>query len=256
MLGKTQIKYIQSLRQNRYRQLHGAYVIEGEKIVGEYIARDYPLSNIYAVDDWMSGNQQLLQAKKLNATVVSEGDLKKISTLTTPNKVLAIAAIPSAIELESLPLNKGLHIALEAIRDPGNLGTIIRTADWFGIDSIICSEDCVDAYNPKVIQAAMGSMIRMKTIYVKDLAILKGLSKLPIYAATLSGKNIYHEKLPVDAIILIGNESKGLSEPLIKMSSLQITIPRFGKAESLNAAVATGMLMSFFRSNERKAASL
>ncbi len=249
MLGKTQIKYIQSLRQKKYRHANGLYVIEGEKIVNEYIAPGYSLSNIYAVEEWLDENLALLRKKNLPFTKISERELKQISSLATPNKVVALARLPGLTTPEELSilLTKGLHLALETIQDPGNLGTIIRTADWFGVDSIICSDDCVDAYNPKVVQSAMGSLARVKIIYATDLTNLKGLSNLPVYAATLDGENIFEEKLPKNAIILIGNESKGLSESLIRTATKQISIPRFGKAESLNAAVAGAIILSHFR---------
>lgn len=249
MLGKTQIKYIQSLWQSKYRRLHGTYLIEGEKIVTEYIRQSYPLSAIYAVDEWADENRDLLRKFESALTIINEQELKKISTLTTPNKVVALAKLPEIPSLEGMEslLQKGLYLALESIRDPGNLGTIIRTADWFGIASIICSDDCVDACNPKVVQAAMGSLARMKIVYVKDLISLSGLSNLPVYAATLHGKNIFNEKLSGDAIILIGNESKGLSEKAIGLSTKQVSIPQFGQAESLNAAVAAAVIMAEFR---------
>ncbi len=248
MLSKIQVKFIQSLCHKKHRHEHGTYLIEGEKIVNEYIRLDYPLVNIYAVDEWADENNDLLRKSK-SLVIVREQELKKISTLTTPNKVIAIAKLPEMPSLEGMAslLKKGLHIALESIRDPGNLGTIIRTADWFGVDSIICSDDCVDAYNPKVVQAAMGSLARMRIIYIRELTTLKELSTLKIYAATLEGKNIFKENLSADAIVLIGNESKGLSEQTIGLSTKQISIPQFGKAESLNAAVAAGVIMAEFR---------
>jgi len=249
MLSKNQIKYIQSLSEVKHRRLNEMYVIEGEKIVSEYINEDYPLANIYALEEWERENRNLLGKNRSLLTVVTEQELKKISTLTTPNKVVALAKLPEILSLKGMEslLQKGLHIALESIRDPGNFGTIIRTADWFGIDSIICTDDCVDAYNPKVVQAAMGSLARMKIIYVRDLTTLKELPNLKIYAATLEGKNIFKEKLPADAIVFIGNESKGLSEQAIGLSTKQISIPQLGKAESLNAAVAAGVVMAEFR---------
>jgi len=248
MLVKAQIKYIQSLRQGKYRHRHRAYVIEGEKIADEYIQQDYPLLNIYAVESWIAQNESLLRNKGLSATPVSERELKQLSSLTTPNKVLAVAKLPSAWRIFNL--NKGLHLALESIRDPGNLGTIIRTADWFAIDSIICSEDCADAWSPKVVQAAMGSLARVKILYT---AIPSLNINLPVYAATLSGKNIFHEKLPADAIILIGNESKGLSESALALATHPISIPRLGRAESLNAALAAGIVMAMFRRRQATA---
>ncbi|HXH18581.1 MAG TPA: RNA methyltransferase, partial [Chitinophagales bacterium] len=253
MPGKPQIKYIQSLSLKKYRHRYGIYVIEGEKIVSEYILNDYPLNNIYAVKDWILKNRALLQRKKLAITEVSERELKQISLLATPHNVLALARMPEMPSLQAIKsrLQHGLHLALEAIQDPGNLGTIIRIADWFDIGSIFCSEDCVDAYNPKVVQASMGSLARVKIIYaggmIKSLKSIPSLTSLPLYAATPDGENIFAEELPTDAVILIGNESKGLSEGLLKIAERRVGIPRYGKAESLNAAVAAGIVVAVFR---------
>lgn len=249
MLSKAQIKYIQSLQQKKLRHTHYVYVVEGEKIIYEYIQSDYPLDNIYATEEWISENLALLQKKKLSVVEVTSRELEQISSLTTPNKVLALAKMPelpsAKVGLASL-LTKGLHLALDNIQDPGNLGTIIRTADWFGVDSIICSEDCVDAYNSKVVQATMGSLARVK-IFTTELSSLFEKSSLPVYAATLEGENIFNKKLLKDAIVLIGNESKGLSNELAQLAHKKISVPRFGKAESLNASIAAAVILALFR---------
>lgn len=250
MPGKTQIKYIQSLRQKKYRHLHRLYVIEGEKIVHDYLMQDYPVCSIYAVEEWLRDNAALLRTKKLPCTVVTPGGLKRLSSLATPHKVIALAKMPETAPPPGgwAPLfTSGLHLALHAIQDPGNLGTIIRTADWFGIDTIVCSEDCADAFNPKVVQAAMGSLARVRIIYDRKFFSEIRSLPLPVYATTLHGENIFTEKFPAHAVILIGNESKGLPEVLLKAATRQITIPRYGKAESLNAAVAAGIVMAWFR---------
>ena len=248
MLSKTQIKYIQSLRQKKYRHLHGVYIVEGEKIVSEYILQDYPLINIYADSQWSIENHNITSKESPPLTIVNEQELRKISTLSSPNKVVALARLPAQLSENKMAalLGRGLHLGLEALRDPGNLGTVIRTADWFGFDSIICSEDCVDAYNPKVVQASMGSLARVRMIYTSIASILKS-TKLPVYAACVEGENIFEETLPSDAIIVIGNESNGLSEGTMNLSSKKVRIPRFGKSESLNAAVAAGIIMVEFR---------
>ncbi len=236
------------MQQKKLRHTHYVYVIEGEKMMQEYLQSDYPLDNMYATEEWITENQTLLRKKKLTAVEVTTRELEQISSLTTPNKVVALAkmqAIPSLKAMESL-LVKGLHLALENIQDPGNLGTIIRTADWFGVDSIICSEDCVDAYNSKVVQATMGSLARIK-IYTTELSSLFKKSPLPVYAATLEGENIFNQKLLKDAIVLIGNESKGISDKLAQLAHKKISIPRFGKAESLNASVAAAVILALFR---------
>ena len=251
MLGKAQIKYIRSLQNKKIRHTHFVYVIEGEKIVAEYIHSDYPLNNIYAAEDWLDENAALLKKKNIPAAKVSQRELEQISSLATPNKVLALAKMqptPAPAEMKSI-LSKGFHLALDNIQDPGNLGTIIRTADWFGAATVFCSNDCVDAYNPKVAQAAMGSLARVKIIYT-DLPVILTNSPLPVYAATLNGENLFSEKLPGSAIVLIGNESSGLSEKLIQFAAKTISIPRFGKAESLNAAVAAAVIMAAFRNGQ------
>jgi TrmH family RNA methyltransferase len=248
MLSKAQIKYIQSLHNKKLRHTERVYVIEGEKIIHEYIQSNYPLGNIYATTGWTEENRDLLQKKNLGCIVISQKELDQISSLTTPNKVVALAemgAIPTPKVMESL-LATGLHLALDSIQDPGNFGTIIRTADWFGVESILCSTDCVDAYNSKVVQATMGSLARVKINYTDLEAVLQKTS-LPVYAAVLEGDNIFNQKLPMNAIVLVGNESKGISEPLKGMSTKKISIPRFGKAESLNASVAAAVVLALFR---------
>ncbi len=250
MLGKAQIKLIQSLSNKKFRQQHGLYIIEGEKIIHDYIQHHAPISNIYAVEEWLNKYEQELTRQQLPFTTVTEKELERISTLTTPNQAIALVKIQKPILPDAAQLTKGLYLALDAIRDPGNLGTIIRTADWFGVEHVFCSEDCVDAYNPKTVQSAMGSLARVKVHEVpleKYLRELKSSNSIKIYAAALDGKNMFEEKLPVNALLLIGNESKGLSAQIISYATHQIAIPRFGKAESLNAAVATGVLMAMFR---------
>ncbi len=243
MLGKAQIKYIQSLRQKKIRHTEQAYIVEGEKIVGEYIQFNHPLKSIYATRLWIRENEDHIQRKKLHVVEVNEKELKKISTLTTPNKVLAVAEMNSGKKPD---LISGFHIALENIQDPGNMGTIIRTADWFGVDSILCSENCVDIYNPKVVQSAMGSLLRVK-IYFVSLSEVLNATRLPTYAATLEGKSIVRQELPEDAILLIGNESQGISESILELVKNRVTIPRVGGAESLNASIAAAVLMAYFQ---------
>lgn len=253
MLSKAQIKYIQSLQNKKLRHTERVYVVEGEKIIHEYIEGNYPLGNIYATADWMEENRALLLKKKLSAVEISNKELEQISSLTTPNKVVALARMPEIPSLKGMEsplidslLISGLHLALENIQDPGNLGTLIRTADWFGVSSILCSEDCVDAYNSKVVQAAMGSLARVR-IYYTDLHPLLEKASLPVYAATLEGENIFTQKLPQNAIILIGNESKGVSASLKAVVKKELNIPRFGKAESLNASIAAAVILALLR---------
>jgi TrmH family RNA methyltransferase len=234
MLSKAQIKYIQSLQHKKYRQKSGQFIAEGDKIVPELLSEGVPVQEVYATPSWISAHEQLLSTVRV--TVVDEVVLKQISALTTPNQAIALLDIPEPVPLV---LKGVVTIALESIQDPGNLGTIIRIADWFGIKQIVCSPDCVDVYNPKTIQATMGSIARVRIV---ESEILPLLDEAPSYAATLQGTNIVEFKKIEEGIILIGNESRGLSGPIINACTHRITIPRLGGAESLNAAIATGII--------------
>ena len=246
MLSRAQIKYIQSLQVNKFRHSHGVYIAEGEKTVHELLMSNSPIDAIYATATWVTSNAMILNARHPDFDIVSDDELKKISTLTTPNQVLALAKIPDT----TIPakLEPGIYIALDNIQDPGNLGTIIRTADWFGLSGVICSDNTVDAFNPKVVQATMGSLLHLPVWYGDLIKTFATNNHLQVMAAVLAGNNIYETQLPKEGIILIGNEGKGVSDELIKMATLKLTIPKFGHAESLNASVAAGVLMGLIRS--------
>ena len=234
MLSANQKKFVNSLKQKKFRNQHHCFVVEGVKMVEELLLSDFKIDTIYALSDWAT------QHPKLKVEVISEKELKSISSLVTPNKVIAIVQQKEKI---SSDLSKLLTIALDDIQDPGNFGTIIRTADWFGITNIICSEDCVDVYNPKVIQATMGSLFRVNVYYTNLATFLKKNSNLTIYGALLNGKDISCKKLTsAGSILLMGNESKGIAENLIPLVTEKIAIPKFGNAESLNVATATAIL--------------
>ncbi|MBV7533600.1 RNA methyltransferase [Chitinophaga sp. sic0106] len=240
MLSKAQIKYIQSLQHKKNRQKSSQYIAEGDKIVQELLLAGMPVKAVYATADWIAGHTEVL--KKLDASAVytvEEAVLKQLSALTTPNKAMALLDMPAASA--QLPGKGSLVLALEAIQDPGNMGTIIRIADWFGIKEIVCSPDCVDVYNPKTIQATMGSIARVR-ISETDIKSFLENTALPSYAATLHGKDITQFSRLTEGIILIGNEGRGLSDEVTSAATHQITIPRLGGAESLNAAVATGII--------------
>jgi TrmH family RNA methyltransferase len=242
MLSKAQIKYIQSLQHKKYRQKSGQFIAEGDKIVPELLLEGIPVQEVYATAAWVSTHESLLaRTPGVQVTVVEEGILKQLSALTTPNQALALLNIPDNTEVEPGALKGTVSLALETIQDPGNLGTIIRIADWFGIRQIICSPDCVDAYNPKTIQATMGSIARVRILEGDIVAVLQ-TAGVPSYAATLHGRNIVEFSALTEGIILIGNESRGLSEAVIHASTHKITIPRLGGAESLNAGVAAGII--------------
>lgn len=240
MLSKAQIKYIQSLQHKKYRQKFSQFIAEGDKIVQELLQGGRAVQAIYATGDWLLDHRALAEtATGIDVQEIEPVVLKQLSSLSTPNQALALVDIPPSPE----PVLQGhITLVLETVQDPGNLGTIIRIADWFGIRQIICSPDCADVWNAKTIQATMGSIMRIPVI-VKDIPeLLAGNKHIPAYAATLHGDNIVQTPKISEGMILIGNESRGLSEEVLQLCSHHITIPRIGQAESLNAAVATGII--------------
>jgi RNA methyltransferase, TrmH family len=241
MLGKSQAKYIQSLGQKKVRDEEGVFIAEGPKIVAELLASaNAKIQQLYALPAWIKTNHQDCNGVEL--VEADEKDLEKISQLTTPNQVLAVIKkfdIPGHIQTK-----EAVSLVLDTIQDPGNLGTIIRIADWFGIEQIICSNDCADSYNPKVVQSTMGSIARVNVFYT-DLAVwLMDQKDVFIYAAALEGQNVAAMKKINEGLIVIGNESKGISPSIVELVDVKVTIPRKGSAESLNAAVATGIILS------------
>ncbi|MFW2478153.1 MAG: TrmH family RNA methyltransferase [Sediminibacterium sp.] len=235
MLSKNELKYIQSLCQKKQRISERLFLAEGTKLVAELLEAGYPIKNIYALESWEA------PLPDLPITRISPIELEKISTLQTPNQVVVVA---EQREPTGEPVLKNkLTLVLDGIQDPGNLGTIIRIADWFGIDQIIASNDTVELYNPKVIQATMGSFLRVK-IWYRELEELLTTINVPVYGALLNGTSMYATKPPKEALLVIGNESKGIRENILPYIKHAITIPRTGKAESLNAAVATGILLA------------
>ena len=240
MVSKSQLKYIQSLGQKKHRDTEEVFVAEGPKLAKELIqSKNAELVQIFALNEWIGENKDLL--KNINVIAINETELERMSQLTTPNKVVAIV---KKFEPGEPVIKERLSLVLDAIRDPGNLGTIIRIADWFAISQIICSLDCADVYNPKVVQATMGSIARVN-VYYRDLpSWLKQAPGLRIYAAMLEGKDVTKMQVIKDGLIIIGNESAGISTELLECANERISIPRKGKAESLNAAVATGIILS------------
>lgn len=239
MVTKNQIKLITGLQQKKFRQTHKLFIAEGEKVITELINANFELENLWVTELIFNG---ISETKK---NEISISDLKKISCLTTPNNCLAVFKIP----VQKSVSYKGLKVVLDDIRDPGNLGTIIRLCDWFGVNELICSNETVDLYNPKVVQASMGSIARVSVTYV-DLINYLYETKLPIYGTFMDGKNVYQEKLLENAILLLGNEGKGISKGLEKLVAHKIAIPRFGnlqKTESLNVATATAIFLSEFK---------
>lgn len=236
MLSRNELKYIQSLCQKKQRQSEGLFIAEGTKLAEELLNSGYPVRKIYATNDWVPPS-----SLKTDLVIITDEELKRISNLQTPNKVLIIAEqLPQNAKWEIGP---GITLLLDGIQDPGNLGTLIRIADWFGIKQIIAGEHTAELYNPKVIQSTMGSFIRVKLSY-QSLEEVLLLNKLPVYGALLKGENVNKMQPVKDGLLIIGNESKGISAGLLPFITDPVTIPRIGGAESLNAAVAAGIILS------------
>lgn len=245
MLSKSKLKYVQSLKLKKKRDSLQRFVVEGEKMVKELLNSDFEVEEVFVLNDW-TDNIPTHYAKAIN--IVTLPELKKLSFLSTPNKVMAIVTQPNYI-INYKKINKTFSLYLDGIRDPGNMGTILRIADWFGISAVFCSIDCVDIYNPKVIQASMGAFLRVKTSIVLFENLKKEVGDIPIYGATMAGENVFKSSLSKEGILVIGNEGAGISAAILQELTHAISIPRHqqGGAESLNAAIATGILCALFR---------
>ena len=240
-ISKNQLKLITSLSQKKYRQKHNLFIAEGVKVLNELLNSPFEIETLFCTDDF----ETTISEKKI--VRISETELKKVSTLKSPNKALGIFKIPKEKALQ----NSGLTIALDAINDPGNLGTIIRLCDWFGVTQLVCSKDTVDCYNQKVVQASMGSLTRV-SIYYTDLENYITKSNLDTFIADMDGENVYKTKFPKEGILIMGNEANGVSEEIKSLLQYKISIPRFGETqetESLNVATATAILLSEFKRN-------
>lgn len=239
MLSKNEIKDIQSLRQKKFREERQLFTAEGPKVVSELLAiAPHHFNKVYGLEDWVKENKHLLQ--NIPHEIITDIELEKLSQLQTPNKVIGVLY---CFESNEPVLESAFYLYLDAIQDPGNFGTIIRIADWFGIKNVVCSEGCADVYNSKVVQATMASIARVNVFYDRQLAWLKHQS-LSRYAAVLGGNNLYEEPISNEGILIIGNESKGIQPHILQLADKKITIPKKGAAESLNAAVATGIILS------------
>jgi TrmH family RNA methyltransferase len=240
MLVKSRVKYIQSLGQKKGRDDEGVFIAEGPKIISELLSSPAcTIQAIYAVKEWIDQQPQPLHG--IEVMEVSEDELGKISQLITPNQVIAII---KKFAIPAIHTKNTISLVLDTIQDPGNLGTIIRTADWFGFTQVICSTGCADLYNPKVVQATMGSIARVKLLYTDLLSWLATQQDIRIYGAALDGMDVSSLQGLTEGIIVIGNESKGISEEIMNLVQEKITIKGKGNAESLNAAVATGIILS------------
>ena len=250
MLSRNQIKFIASLQQKKFRKLHGLFVVEGPKLVFELLESNFKLESLYVVENILDEGTYNFSGTEAEVVAISEKDLQRISGMKSPNEMIAIVRIPKQPEIPGA-IFKELVIYLDQLQDPGNFGTILRTADWFGIKNIVCSPDTAEIYNPKIIQASMGSFTRIRAYYEDFEDLIREAPKgLPIYATLLEGKSIYQAKLSTPAIIIVGNESRGISKELLPFVSEKITIPSpqdHTKPESLNAAVAAALVMAEFR---------
>ena len=225
------------------------FLVEGLKSVNEFIQSAYTIETIYHSPAIVP--KLLKLSHKINTIEISLTILQKISSLKSPSDVIAVVKMPDWPILKPVLFKNKFSLVLDGIQDPGNMGTIIRTADWFGITDIICSDDTVDVYNPKVVQATMGSMARVNVHYT-DLIPVLSTADVPIYGALLNGDDIYDTTFSTEGLIVMGNEGNGLRPEVIKLVSKAITIPRFGGAESLNVAIATAIFCSEINRNKRK----
>lgn len=249
MLSKSQINLLKSLQHKKFRTEHGFFLVEGHKSINEFADSAYQVDTVYQT--YTSDPKLLNLSRKINFQQISLNDLEKISSLKTPQDAVALVKIPEWPALKTETLRKSFTLVLDGVQDPGNLGTIIRTADWFGIRNIICSEDTVDAYNPKVVQATMGSLSRIKVHYT-NLELLLRNSGLPVYGALLNGNNIYTTSFGNEGLIVMGNEGNGIRPAIEKLISRAITIPRAGGAESLNVSIAAAIFCSEITRNTLK----
>ena len=253
MLSLKERKYLNLLKQKKYRQKYGFFIAEGDKIVTDFINSNWAVHEIFTLKKWLDKIPEVKLPATLKIHIIDAHELKKISSLKTPNNILAVIKVPERNKGFNIQPDK-LVLMLDEIKDPGNFGTIIRTANWFGIRDIICSNDSVDVFNPKVIQSSMSALINVNIWYLDLEKCLEKYKKagLPVYGTFTTGKNIYEETLSSNGVILMGNESKGISPGLESFITHRLTIPPFnhskkGTIESLNVASATGIVCAEFR---------
>ena len=240
MLSKNEIKYIQSLCHKKQRQQEGVFIAEGPKLAEELLQSDYLIKKMYAVENWIRDHNKT----GTECIPITDIELQKISALPSPNQVLVV--VEQKGQQKQIDFNQRLTLVLDGIQDPGNLGTIIRIADWFGIQQIIASIDTVELYNPKVIQSTMGSFVRVQVGY-ESLSDMLRAATIPVFGALLNGKPMQEQPAVSEGILVIGNEAKGIRKELLPFITHPLTIPRIGGAESLNAAVATGIIVSHLK---------
>lgn len=237
MISKANIQLVKGLQDKKQRQKYGQFVVEGEKSIAELLTSAYTTIKLFALPEWISQNR--LSAKGIPCVEVNEKELRQLSVHQAPQKVLALAEIPQVAVPET---GAPFILGLDEIQDPGNLGTIIRIADWYGIRQIVCSKGSTDVYAPKCINASMGSFLRVKVLYA-DLLDFSVHYNYPLIVSALDGENIHKGKLPDKGMLVIGNEGHGVSSRIQAAAAYRFSIPRFGKAESLNAAVSTAVML-------------
>ena len=265
MLSKSQIKHINALKIKKFRDEFKEFTAEGSTLVTDLISSPYEIAGVYALNTWITANTDLLGRHKFPVFEADEAEMERITALSSPGPVLAIIRMPvepglsiektDATELEqAFPgIFNELSLVLEAISDPGNFGTLLRIADWFGIRYVFCSENCVEVYNPKVVQSSMGSVARVKVVYADLSAMIGKLAgRLPVYGTFLQGEPLYTSRLGQSGLIIIGSEAHGISDQLSAFVTHRLFIPSYGtagqgKAESLNAAMAAAIVISEFR---------
>jgi RNA methyltransferase, TrmH family len=244
MLVKSQVKYIQSLGHKKFRDADGVFVAEGPKIVKELLGSDnLRLVECFATSSWLLANKEEIKGREKLFVAVDEREMERISFHAAPNQLLAIFSKPV---FNNPQKPEGLTLLLDSIQDPGNLGTILRTADWFAVKQVICSPETADAFNPKVVQSAMGSLIRVEVIYTDLEDYIHSRPDATVYASSLSGEDLQENIVVKNALLLMGNESRGIHPVLDSLAAKRIRIPRLGAAESLNVSVAAGILLSRF----------
>lgn len=243
MISKAQLSFVRSLHQKKFRQMYGKFLVEGHKLVNELLLSDWKVEYVFKTKE-----AQLLNLKRVeNVVDVTADELKQISTQTHPHMAVAVVYMPEAEVVNTEILTEGLYLLVDQLNDPGNAGTIIRTAEWFGISKVFFSEGSVEIFNPKVVAAAKGSVLRVKC-YVTDLKkIIQANPSFSVYGTFMKGESIYKTSLANKGFIVIGNEANGISPAVAKMVTTKLSIPAFGKAESLNAAIATGAVLSEFK---------
>jgi len=238
MISRNEIKYIKDLSRKSVRFTEGKFVVEGEKLMDELLKSNFEIDGIYATELWAN-------SLGTDFTQISDKELERISHLKSPNKVLAVVKMPEYWDIEED--GKGLTLFLDRINDPGNLGTIIRMADWFGVKHIVCTQQSVDVFNSKVIQSSMGSIFRIAVEYVNGPEFINDYvlqnPNHPVLGAAMKGKELGKFDFPKDALLVMGSESHGIDETIDALVTKHVTIPKFGNAESLNVGVATGVLL-------------